>query len=494
MGQIVSSALNIAPTMESEVEERKESWQDNGLQALAALSNTRGGVLWIGVKDNGDPVGPNGWSDAGTAGKMESISNQIVSKLGIHPSSMTMETLQGKPVLAIVVAKAASPVSLDGHYWRRVGNTSRKVPSEELTRFLLERTGGHWDGIPSGLSIDSLDGEVMLAFKSSARKRLSAIKETDDDTIVLHNLGMMDAEGRLTRAAVLLFGKGDAAQRLSATAFVQVGRFKGSGAGIADDKTVRGNLFDQFEGAMSAVRGMLQVGYEIPNDPGAAGGLESLERREVWEYPLAALREAIANALLHRDYTHGGRVMVRVYDDKLIVSSPGTLPEGITLEDLRKVPHPSVLRNPRLADGFFLSGIVERWGTGTTRMAEACEAHGLPEPDFELRSGEFWVTFTKDPYTDERLKATGLSNRQIKGVRLAQTRGSLTNAIYREELGVSARTAASDLAGLVACGVFVAAGGKGAAARYQVANAQIAQRSRSDRAIPLEDRASEGGE
>lgn len=475
-------ALGISPTLESEVEERKEIWHDNGLEALAALSNTRGGILWVGVRDNGDPVDPNGWDDAGVAGKTQAIVSKIVSKLGIHPSSVTQELLKGKPVLAIAVRRSPTPVSLNGHYYRRVGNTSLRVEGESLTRFLLERTGERWDSLPCAVALDSLGEGVFESFKALAKSRLPKMSPSESAETILDNLAMRDEEGRLLRAAVLLFGKDDEPQRLVPTAFVQVGHFKGDGTTILDERAITGNLFEQLNGVMAALRTYLQVRYEMPEDAVDREGAAALQRREIWEYPLPALREALANALLHRDYTDTGRVMVRVYEDRILVSSPGKLPEGLTIADLSRNPHPSKLRNPLIASAFYFAQIVERWGSGTLRMASECLAHGLPAPEFEQVGSEFHVTFRKDPYTDDRLKAMGLSDRQIKGVRLGQARGNLSNAIYREALGVSARTAASDLAGLVAVGVLVAVGGKGAAARYGVANAQIAQRTRNDRA------------
>lgn len=473
--RLASSALGITPTMESEVEERKESWQENGIQALAALSNTRGGVLWIGVKDNGEPVEPNGWSDAGVAGRMEAISNQIVSKLGLHPSSMTVEELRGKPVLAIVVAKSPSPVSLDGKYWRRVGNTTRQVPAEELNRFLLERTGGHWDEVPCAFGMESLDVDAIEAFKVASANRLPALRNSDSCETLLRNLQLVDVEGRLLRGAVMLFGKDREAQRLSATAFIQVGRFRGSGATIVDDKTVQGNLFAQLDGAMAALRNLLHVEYEIPNRADGVSGIDSAKRKETWEYPLSALREAVANALVHRDYTSGGRVLVRVFDDRLVVSSPGILPEGVTLQDLTRDPHFSVLRNPRLAEALFYAEIIERWGSGTTRMARECEAAGLPAPEFEIVGQELWVTFRKDPFTDERLKAMGLSDRQILVVRVVQKKRKITNAELQTEASVSARTATRDLTDLVARGVLQQKGGVGKGTHYELSKNFIGQ-------------------
>lgn len=464
-----SDALGITPALESEREERKESWQENGLEALAAFANTRGGTLWIGVKDNGDPVEPGGWSDAGVAGRMEAIINKIVSKLGVHPASVTIETVKGKPVLAIQMNAAPAPISLDGHYWRRVGNTSRRIPAEELQRFLLERTGTAWDSLPCDEAQEALSEEAFARFKAQARKRLPAISPEDSPERVLDNLELRAQDGRLRRAAVMLFGRDRAPQRLNPTAFVKMGRFKDSTT-ILDDKEFGGNLFEQLDAAMQQFRQYLQVRYEFRKEMGDLSGLEAMQRIEIWDYPLDALREAVANALLHRDYTDFSSVMVRVYDDRVLISSPGLLPAGVTLEDLTTDPHRSRPRNPLLAQAFFLTEIVEKWGTGTLRMARLCAEQGLPAPEFAEVSGEFWVTFRKDPYTDERLRALGLSDRQIQAVRYVQERGSISNAAYRSLVGVSDETARQELRRLVTQGL-LRAEGRGRSAQYVLAKA-----------------------
>jgi ATP-dependent DNA helicase RecG len=300
---------------------------------------------------------------------------------------------------------------------------------------------------------------------------------------IINNLRLVDDEGRLLRAAVLLFGKDEESQRLSPTAFVQVGRFKGNGTTILDDRQITGNLFVQLNGVMAALRAYLQVRYEFPTEVGEREGLAVLQRTEVWEYPLSALREAVANALLHRDYTSSGRAMIRVYDDHILVSSPGLLPEGLTVADLYRDPHDSRPRNPLLAQAFYFAEIVERWGSGTLRMAEACLGQGLPAPEFAQVGGEFHVTFRKDPYTDDRLKKLGLSDRQVKGVRYAQKKGSISNSEYRDITGVKDRTALSDLSNLVERHIFVKPTQRGAAARFVVRNPQNPQRIGNEPAI-----------
>lgn len=454
---------------ESETIERKEAWSDDCLKALAALANTQGGTMLVGVSDDGRVVGWNG-----DGKEQERISSQIVSALHTHPLSMTVEMQAGQTVLVIEMARAASPVAVRGRYYRRVGNSTRDVPEESLPRFLLERTGAKWDGLPCTVTADALDARTFEDFKALARNRLPALRPTDDAETILNNLQLREEDGRLRRAAVLLFGKDQEAQRLASTAFVQIGRFK-SGTVILDEKQITGNLFAQLEGVMAQFRQYLQVRYEFPTQTEAREGLTALQPVEVWEYPRFALREAVANALLHRDYTDSGRVMIRVYDDHILITSPGTLPEGITIADLSRNPHPSRLRNPLLAQAFYFAEIVERWGSGTTRMAELCRAQNLPAPEFAQVGSEVYVTFRKEPYTPERLRQLGLNERQIQAVQFVREKGSISNTEYRNLTAVSARTATNDLADMVRRNIFLPPIGRGRSLRYELAIAQITQ-------------------
>ena len=135
--QTILSMDEPLPTQESETEEFKRSWQEKEcLEALSALANTRGGNLWVGLNDNGSV---HGWHGDGKM--LETISNQIVSKLQVHPLALDVRTVADRHILLIRMASAAAPVALNGRYYRRVANSSREVPSEELPRFILEKTG-----------------------------------------------------------------------------------------------------------------------------------------------------------------------------------------------------------------------------------------------------------------------------------------------------------------------------------------------------------------
>lgn len=415
----------------------EETWTEDCLKALAALANTRGGTLWVGVKDDGSVLG---WNGGGK--EQEAISNQIVHNLHVHPAAIAVEHKAGQPVLAIQMHPAASPVALRGRYYRRVGNSSRELPAEELPRFLLERTGQTWDALPAAEGLDGVDVKAVEDFRVLARERLPEIAPSDTVDAVLGKLKLSLPGGRLKRAALLLFG--DDPQRLTPTAQVQIGRFRDE-ATILDDRRVEGNLFRQISEVEQILRGYFLVRYEFPTGLEGRSGVEAMQRKEVWEFPYPAVREAIVNALIHRDYTSTGRVQIRVYDDRMAVSNPGGLPAGLSVGDLLREPHDSLPRNPLLAQVCYYAKLVEQWGSGTIRMRDACRAQGVPDPVFQSTATSFSVTLYKQDLSDERLQRLGLNERQIQVIRHVRQSGSISTPEHQALTGVARRTATRDL-------------------------------------------------
>lgn len=407
------------------------------MKALAALANTRGGTLRVGVRDNGSVLG---WDGGGK--EQEAISNQIVNSLHVHPASILVEHRDDKPILAIQMHSTASPVALRGRYYRRVGNSSRGLPAEELPRFLLERTGQTWDTLPTQEGFEELDAKAVQDFRVLAKDRLPELASSDTTEAILGKLKLALPEGRIKRAAYLLFGEDP--QRLMTTAQVQIGRFRGEQT-ILDDKRVEGNLFQQVVRAEQVLRNYFAVRYEFPTSWDGQPTTGAMQREEIWEFPLKAVREALINALIHRDYTSTGRVQVRVYDDRMIVSNPGGLAEGLTIGDLLREPHASLPRNPILAQVFYYANLVEQWGSGTLRMRDACRAQGLPDPEFQSTATSFSVTFRKDDLSEDSLRRRGLNARQIQGIQHVRRHGSIKNSEYQAITGAARRTSARDL-------------------------------------------------
>lgn len=435
----MSDLLSRIRAGESETTEFKERWADrSALRELAAFANTRGGTLLVGVADDGDVVA---WEES----DLDALASKIADSLRLHPTELRTEETGGKEVLVVSVPEAQAPVAYRGRYYHRVGATTREIPPGELTRFLAKRAGQTWDALSSDRPIDEVSDEALRQFIGRAEDRLPAARPVEDARSLLQKLDLLAENGAPMRAALLLFGRSP--QALSFAAHVRMGRFKDD-ITIVDEAALKGTLFDQLDAVMRRFRQYLEVRYEISGEDEGKEGLEAARRKEVWTYPLEALREAAVNALVHRDYAALGNIEIRVYDDRVVVSSPGGLPEGITLEELKEPRHASIQRNPRLAQTFYYAGLVERWGTGTTRIAEACRERGLPEPTFETSTGRFTVTFLQDPYTEERLKEEGLSDRQVLIMRQAKEEGSISNAEVRELTGVSERTALRDLSAL----------------------------------------------
>ena len=199
---------------------------------------------------------------------------------------------------------------------------------------------------------------------------------------------------------------------------------------------------------MGYFREHLQTRFEFRGEPA---------REVIWEYPLEALREAIINAVCHRDYLDVGHTQVRWYDDHLVLLNPGGLPSPLSLEDLKR-PHRSVPRNRLIAEMFFYIGWIERWGSGIQKMLDACAASDLPEPEFEENQGALWVRFRKDILTEEYLHSLGLNERQSRAVLYVKEHGRITNKVYQQFVQTSRETAKRDFADLVARSLLVRRG------------------------------------
>ncbi len=444
---------------ESETVEFKAQWTDAVLETAAALANTRGGILLLGIDDKGQVVG----LDVDEA-RLRTYANLLADLLRVQPSLQVWD-VSGRQVLTVEVASARTPVSYRGRFYKRIGNTTREIAPEALGQLFIEKWDVTWDSVQSDFSLDEIDLDTVRRFSRLARPRLPQVSADEPADSLLRKLNLL-VDGRLTRGAVLLFGK--APQQRFVMAQVHMGRFKDA-ITIVDDKLIRGNLFQQLDQVMQLFRQYLQVRYEIPSEMGdATSAAEAVQRREIWDYPLEALREATINALIHRDYFDPhGEISIRVYDDRVYVWNPGELPPGITVADLKKTPHDSRLRNPLLAQAFYFAGWIERWGSGTTRIVGLCQQQGLPEPEFRSQNGRFEVLFLKDQYTEDYLRTMGLDERQMKAVLFVKESGSITNREFRELTGVSDEMARRALSGLTEKGL-LAVKGKGRSVRYEV--------------------------
>lgn len=202
---------------------------------------------------------------------------------------------------------------------------------------------------------------------------------------------------------------------------------------------VKGNLFEQVEKTIE----ILFTKYIK-----AIITYEGIHRVETYEYPKDAIREAILNALTHKDYSSGTPIQISVYDNKIMIWNYGQLPEDWTVEIL-KMKHSSIPYNPDIANAFFRAGYVESWRRGTIKIIEQCKEFSLPNPIFQNNGKDFWVIFQKDIFNKESLQKLRLNERQIKAVLFVKEKGEISNKDYQEICKVSKGTATKELRELI---------------------------------------------
>lgn len=442
-------------SVESQNVEFKSNWRDEYLKVICAFANTDGGKLIIGIDEKGKSIG------VGNAKKLlEDVPNKIKNILGIIPKVIT-ESKKGKDTLIIKVKPSYAPISYHGRYFVRSGSTIQELKGKELTKFLISKSDRDWDEYAEEKgSIDDIDIKTIERFKEIAIKRLPFVTEEKDNLKLLQKLNLLE-NGKLKRAAILLFGKNP--KQFYTSAFIKVGKFLTDADIVASDD-VEGDLFKQVEKAIELLRAKYLIS-EIR--------FEGIYRKEELEYPEEALREAIINAVIHRDYI-GAHTQLKIYPDKLILWNEGTLPKDIKIADLKK-SHPSRPRNELLADVFFKAGLIETWGRGTIKITNECKKAGLPEPEFKEEFGGFSVCFYKDIYTEEKLKKMGLNERQIRAVMYVKEKGKITNKEYQELNDVSKRTVTNDLEELVQKNLVEKIGTRGKGTFYKIKRVAIGQ-------------------
>lgn len=295
-----------------------------------------------------------------------------------------------------------------------------------------------------GAGARELDSEAVAQFVRRARhERHFPLPENSPIADVLAHLNLGDP-AQPSHAALLLFGGNP--QRCLPSAEVRCMHFHGTEVQrpAPSYQIFKGNVFAQVDRATDFVLSVLsrRVGTRA----------ESTQAPVDYELPPEVVREAIVNAVAHRDYAAGAAVQVSVFADRIEVRNPGVLLAPLTPARLRR-PHSSIARNPRLCEALFLARYIEKYGTGTLMMIRESREHALPEPEFAQDPDEFVLTLWRDAFPEKRLAALDLSDRQRLALAHVKQHGRITNAEHQKLSGATRKTATRDLADLVAKGV-----------------------------------------
>lgn len=369
--------LNIS---ESQNIEFKESWRDEYLKWICGFANAVGGKLYIGVNDAQEIVGV-----ADSKRLMEDLPNKIVNYLGIV-ADVNLLHASDVDYIEIVVEPSSMPVSYHGQYHYRSGSTKQELKGMSLQQFMLKKMNISWDSMvmPSA-TMDDIDSAAVMYFLrlavSTGRLSESVLQEAHEH--VFRRLHLMNQNGELTIAALLLFGKD--IEQWCPTSIFRIGRFGHSTADLIMQSDIVCPLIQMPDRIMQILRSQYLL---------STNRYEGLQRIEDLELPKEGLREILCNAIVHKNYCDT-YIQMKVFDDVITLWNPGELPENFTVETLLTV-HESRPRNQLIARVFYLAGFIESWGRGYEKIRDQFAAMQLAMPTFEVVRGGMMTTIIRE--------------------------------------------------------------------------------------------------
>jgi ATP-dependent DNA helicase RecG len=387
--QIIKLTSNTGQSGELKTVEFKSSTADlkGACQTLCGFLNHEGGVVLIGVKNDGRLVG-----QIVTDRTRQDIANEIKKFEPSAPIKIDYIPFEGKTIIVFEVSAGLHiPYVYDGRPYQRIESITTLMSQHLYEQFLIKRgqLNHSWEAFPAkGVSVDDLDVEEIYRTVDDgiACGRLErSVVSKENISNILRGLDLL-ADRNITNAAVVLFAK--KIPYSYSQCEIKMARFMGINKtkGFIDEKRYIGNAFRVLEEAETFVRRHLNIAMEFSSD--------SFERIDTPQLPFLAVREALINAICHRDYSHfSGSISLAIYDDRFEIWNMGELPAPLRLEDLTKTPHDSVQRNKKIAHVFYVRKYIEKWGSGITRMGDLCRDNQVPAPEYSLYSGGFSICF-----------------------------------------------------------------------------------------------------
>ena len=441
---------------ENTTTEFKENFDQEVIETAAAFANTDGGIILIGVSDKREireiTIGKETLRDVSNR-----ISQATEPRVVIEIKSVAVEE---KSVLLIHIAESSiKPVSVRGRCYRRVGNSNRVMSPQEISQMHLNATGQTWDQFSvTRAGIDDID-EKKVEWYLTRRETVRNVSKPQGMNMAafLKNINGISDDGTPTHAGLLFFSK-HPQRRFFYNAQLRVVRFKGTSVThpVIDRLDCDETLWENVDTAEEFIRKNIRLLSFRTS--------KSFQRDDKFEYPLKALREAIINALIHRNYQETADVRVFIFDNRFEVISPGTFPEGVSPNEPTHKPV-----NPTLSQFMFDVGFIERYGAGIRMMRRLCREWGNKAPRYEFHPLETKIIFDSPIQESTFIEIDDISEqlneRQKNAFSYVQRRGHITRKEYIEINHVSVRIAYEELRDLTDKGLLHVIG-KGRGTKY----------------------------
>ena len=440
---------------ENTTTEFKENFDQEVIETAAAFANTDGGIILIGVSDSGEIRGI-------TIGKetLRNWSNRIAQatepRVVIEIESVAVE--EKSVVLIHITESSIKPISVRGRCYKRVGNSNRVMSAQEIVQMHLNATGQTWDQrLAANAGSDDIDPQKVQWYLTQREEVRNVAKPQDmDATELLRNIKGGNGEGTPTHAGILFFG--NYPQRFFQNAQLRVVRFKGISVThpVINRLDCSGTLWEMVDAAEEFIRKNIRLLSFRTS--------KSFQRDDKFEYPLKALREAIINALIHRNYQKHSDVRVFIFDTRVEVINPGTFPEGVSPD---APVHEPV--NPTLSQFMYDIGFIERYGSGIKMMKRLSKEWGNKAPRYEFHPLETKIIFDSPIQENTFIEIDDISEqlneRQRNAFFYVQRHGQITRKEYIEINHVSVRIAYEELRDLTDKGLLHVTG-KGRGTKY----------------------------
>lgn len=434
--------------------EFKRIWKDEYLKWICGFANAQGAVMYIGVDDNHEVCGLKESKKL-----LEDIPNKAVNYMGLIVDVNLYEQ-DGLDYIELVVEPSNVAISYKGKYYYRSGSTLQELNGAPLQQFLLKKMGRSWDDIANErATLEDIDRNAIDYFlKKGIEAQRIPESEREAATIdVLESLGLLEDNGNLKNAAILLFGKRP--QKFFPSVLFKIGRFGKDEADLMFQDVIEGNIIQMADRVME----VLQAKYLV-----SPVRFEGMQRYETLEIPKEAMREILYNAIAHKDYT-GADIQMHVYNDHIEVWNDGELPGGYD-ETVLYGKHSSKPRNRNIAGAMFKAGFIDTWGRGFKKIQEGFERVGAPMPRVENFCGGVQVTIDRTKFIQMTNVTSGvtsgvtslspvqMTDRQKKICEMIKKNSRISVREMSQVLSLAERTIKRDLSAMQKMGVLIREG------------------------------------